>query len=143
LARGGKGPVPRGQKDKSGGAARREYGLGGSIVPIGDEIWLGAEKGLFRVDRKTNQAVPLAGNTGRVDAIVPVGDEIWLGGMNSAFRVDRKTNQVVPLGGDAGLVDAIVPIGDEIWFASMNGAFRVDPKAKLTVINRSIRRDTR
>jgi len=43
---------------------------------VGDEIWLGGERGAFRVDRKGNQAVRVGGDTGEVESIVPVGDEI-------------------------------------------------------------------
>jgi hypothetical protein len=30
------------------------------------------------VDQKTNQSVPVGGNTGPVSSIVALGDEIWL-----------------------------------------------------------------
>ena len=104
-----------------------------SIVPVGDEIWLRADNGAFRVDRKTNQAVRIGGNTGSVYSIVPVGDEIWLGASNGAFRVDRKTNQAVRIGGNTGFVYSIVPVGDEIWLGASNGAFRVDRKTNQAV----------
>jgi hypothetical protein len=104
-----------------------------SVVPVGEEIWLGGIKGAFGVNRRTDQAVPLSGNTGGVRSIAPVGDEIWLGTENGAFRVDQKANQAVPLGWNTGQVNSIVALGDEIWLGGPKGAFRIDRKTNQAV----------
>jgi hypothetical protein len=105
-----------------------------SVVPVGGEIWLGAENGAFRVDRKINQAVRRGGpDPGDVASIVPVGDEIWIGADYGVFRVDRKINQAVRFGANIGSVASIVPVGDEIWIGCYNGIFRVDRRTRISV----------
>src|SRR5665213_4021793 len=78
------------------------------VVAIGDEIWLGSDDGVFLVDRKSNDAVPMKGDTGSVEAIVSVGDELWVGATNGAFRIDRKSNEAIPMQGVTGAVTDIV-----------------------------------
>jgi hypothetical protein len=104
-----------------------------SIIPVGDDIWLQTQKGIFRVDRKGNQAVPVGGDTGDIYSIVPIGDDIWLQTQKGIFRVDRKGNQAVPVGGDTGFIYSIVPVGDDIWLCAEKGAFRIDRKGNQDV----------
>ena len=60
-----------------------------SIVAVGDEIWLRADKGAFRADPKGNQAVQVGGDIGNyLFSIVIVRGEIYLGAARGAFGVD-------------------------------------------------------
>jgi hypothetical protein len=104
-----------------------------NIVAVGDEIWLGAQNGAFRWDRRSNQAKRVEGDTGGVATIVPVGDEIWLGADNGAFRVERKSNQAVGVEDLTNQVIWIVPLGDGIWLFDLNGAYRVERKTNQAV----------
>lgn len=93
-------------------------GITGGIfdfVAAGDDLWIGADRGAFHVDRKQARLIPVGGETGRVYRVKPVGDEVWLGAEKGAFRVDRKeTARPTRVGGETGTVYRIMPVADEV-----------------------------
>jgi len=107
-------------------------GIVSRIVSVDDDVWVVGLKGVYRVNRKTNQAVSLANDALMVYSLTPVGKEIWIGTMLGGFSIDRKANRAVPLTGDAARANDIISVGDEAWITGISDVFHVDLKTNHT-----------
>jgi hypothetical protein len=70
-----------------------------SLYQIGPDVWLNAQKAVYRIDPTTNRITATLSKvaiTGDSDAFVGVGaGSIWLGSRNKLYRVDAQTQKVV------------------------------------------------
>jgi hypothetical protein len=101
-----------------------------SMAVDGDSIWVGSEKGLSLLDKKTeawkgfySTQDGLSGNF--VQAILVQPDSLWIGtnGGISRFQKGKRTwkNYSVKEGLPAGEIKALALIGQRIWAGSADG----------------------
>ena len=105
-----------------------DFRLVASMTSSGGEMWIGSEKGVFRVNEATNQVFFANGNAGVVISKLVVSDkEIFVGAFtNGAFRINPKTNEAVRIEGNyANAISTVVKADGVIWFGGTNCAFRI------------------
>jgi len=94
-----------------------------SVVHFGNETWLAAEEGAYRIQGDSPpQRIPDKNLI--VYSIVHFGDEIWLATSKDAYRIKGDSPpEKIP---DRDLiVYSVVHFGDETWLATHWGAYRI------------------
>jgi ligand-binding sensor domain-containing protein len=110
-----------------------------SLASDGDVLWVGSEKGISVLDKKTEKWKAfydvrdgLAGNF--VNALLVDGDSLWAGTNGGMTRLIKSRNQWKRYGEKEGLADleikALARVGDKIWAGSVRGSlYEYDPAA--------------
>jgi len=134
------------------------------FVQQGETLWIGTQKGLWRLDGKLHlQAVEgVQGAFAGVAGIVPTADgDLWLTSVEAAVRVGadeleqarlhpghRVRHEALDhLDGLPGVLDGAVGNNGRIWFATVDGVVWIDPSRRLrnsvapTVVLKSILAD--
>ena len=110
-----------------------------SLALDGEVLWVGSEKGLSVLDKKTEKWKAfysaqngLSGNF--VNALLVQGDTLWAGTNGGMTRLLKAQKQWKSYGQKEGLSDleikALAQVGDKIWAGSVQGAiYEYDPAA--------------
>jgi hypothetical protein len=110
-----------------------------SMAVDGESIWVGSEKGLSRLDKKTegwkafySMQNGLSGNF--VNAILVESDSLWMGTNGGISRFQKSKKIWKTYGQKEGLTEtemkALVKIGERIWAGGIGGSlFEYEPGA--------------
>src|SRR5262249_44241877 len=95
-----------------------------SLAKSGGEVFAGAQKGLFRIERNALTAVPSAQIPAPVFALAPAGDgELWVGGLVGLARVSARGTRIE----SSADVRAIAPGQSTVLVGTFgHGAFDID-----------------
>jgi len=110
-----------------------------SLALDGEVLWVGSEKGLSVLDKKTEKwkrfyslRDGLSGNF--VNALLVQGDFLWAGTNGGISRLLKSQNRWKSYGQEEGLTDleikALAKVGDKIWAGSVRGMiYEYDPSS--------------
>ena len=127
------------QIDPADGAVALRASLGASddpIVPqatsigVGDgRVWVGAFKGLARIDPTSGDVIETVDLGGASASQVAVGGgAVWTTTLdNRAKRVEASTGRPTAEYHAGGWLDPVVLGGDAVWVGGLNGVSKVDP----------------
>lgn len=110
-----------------------------SLAANQDQLWVGSEKGLSLLDKKTEKWTAffsagegLAGNF--VNSLLLERDYLWIGTNAGINRMSLKDRSLKTYGAEAGLVDveikSLAKVKDRIWAGSPRGGLVVYDPAK-------------
>jgi hypothetical protein len=108
-----------------------------SMAADGESVWVGSEKGLSVLDKKTGRWKEfystqngLSGNF--VNAILSLPDSVWIGTNGGISRLDKVKKNCRNYSQKEGLTEieikSLVEVGEKIWAGGIEGAlFEYDP----------------
>jgi serine phosphatase RsbU (regulator of sigma subunit) len=98
------------------------------ITVAGGEVWLGTERGAYRVEK--GQAIPVLEGQ-RALAIAEVRGEVWIRTNRGAYRVERGQASAIL---EAPELWGVVGAGGEVWLGTERGAYRVEKGQAIPVL---------
>ena len=92
------------------------------LQEIDGKIWLGSNKGAFRVEGETAKLLP--DKNIFIRQIKVINGTVWLGSNKGAWRVDGNSAKRFP--NREIFIEQIQEVGGEVWLRTDQGAWRVD-----------------